>query len=87
MNITREQAICMFFGQKFNQTNVSILSKRIDEFKDIDICYDNDPKTPILVLRRLIQTKPYKYIRYRSVSSSIRTLTHSSSKKINIKYE
>ncbi|KAI7861401.1 hypothetical protein BDF14DRAFT_373297 [Spinellus fusiger] len=49
MNITQEQAICSFFGEEFNEANKSVLVKRIDDLKDIDICYIDDPTDPVLV--------------------------------------
>ncbi|KAI7903278.1 uncharacterized protein BX663DRAFT_551574 [Cokeromyces recurvatus] len=47
MNITREQAVYMFFGEEFNEVNKSVLVKRIDEMKDIDVCYIDDPTVPM----------------------------------------
>ncbi|RCH78113.1 hypothetical protein CU098_003868 [Rhizopus stolonifer] len=45
--ITRNQAICMFYGEEYTDENVARLSKRLDEV-EVDICYLDDPTEPIL---------------------------------------
>jgi hypothetical protein len=64
MNITREQAICMFFCKEFNEENIKTLVKRIDDMKDIDVCYRDDPTDPVLVSNSMINGYPFKYNRY-----------------------
>lgn len=49
IDITREQAICIFFCRKYTQFNVVILLKRMDSFEDVDICFDENPCKPFLL--------------------------------------
>ncbi|KAI7870874.1 hypothetical protein BDF14DRAFT_1770697 [Spinellus fusiger] len=41
--ITREQEICMFYCEEYNETNVENLTKEVDAIKNVDICYSDDP--------------------------------------------
>jgi hypothetical protein len=64
VNVTREQAICTFFCEEYNESNKARLTKRIDELKDIDICYEKDPRQPILMSLVRINLNPFLYHRY-----------------------
>ncbi|KAI9301175.1 hypothetical protein BJ944DRAFT_271880 [Cunninghamella echinulata] len=64
LNITREQAICIFFCEEYNEENKTKLVKRIDEFKDMDICYEKDPSKPILMSLTRIYGYPSSYHKY-----------------------
>lgn len=69
MNITREQAICMFFCEDYNEENITKLSKKIEDFGCVDICYEDDPKKPVLVLLTRIHSEPFNYKRYKASSN------------------
>ncbi|GAA5817667.1 hypothetical protein MFLAVUS_011218 [Mucor flavus] len=61
--ITRNQAICMFYGEEYTDENVARLSKRIDE-AEVDICYFDDPTESFLIWKRKINQNPLRYHRY-----------------------
>ncbi|CDH59820.1 predicted protein [Lichtheimia corymbifera JMRC:FSU:9682] len=65
ITITREQAICVFFCEEYNEENVARLGTRINNMQDLEICYMNDnPTEPILVHINKIHCWPFKYRRY-----------------------
>jgi hypothetical protein len=64
INVSREQAICMLFCVEYNNVNVAGLVKRINDMKDIDVCYETDPCEPILISLKRIYGNPLKYHRY-----------------------
>lgn len=45
INITREQAICIFFMQNIYEK----IQKKIKDFEKVEICYNVDERKPILV--------------------------------------
>jgi hypothetical protein len=71
MNITRNQAICMFFHVEYNEQNVAKFSKKIEDFEEVDICYENDPKVPVLVARTKIFSEPLNYKLYMASSNGV----------------
>jgi hypothetical protein len=75
LTITREQAICMFYCEKYNDENVAELIKRIDEMKDVDICYTEDPTEPFLVFEGKINQNPYRFHTYQSKNILLPTIT------------
>ncbi|OAD78508.1 hypothetical protein PHYBLDRAFT_163618 [Phycomyces blakesleeanus NRRL 1555(-)] len=48
MNITREQAIYILFSKEYDEENVARLLKKIADFGSFDICYEVDPRKPIM---------------------------------------
>ncbi|KAI7899555.1 uncharacterized protein BX663DRAFT_418464, partial [Cokeromyces recurvatus] len=62
--ISREQAICMFYCQPYNESNISKLSKLIDNVENIEICYSYDPTEPMLISLKTLHTKSFKYHQY-----------------------
>jgi hypothetical protein len=48
MNITRDQAICMFFYVEHSEENVKKYKKKIEDFEEVGICYNADERKPIL---------------------------------------
>ncbi|KAI7896772.1 uncharacterized protein EV154DRAFT_395418, partial [Mucor mucedo] len=62
--ITREKAICIFFCQDYTEFNVKELLKKLENFEDIDICYDEDPFKPMLLCNKRIDSNPQKYKKY-----------------------
>jgi hypothetical protein len=69
MKITRDQAVCMFFCEEYNEENVARFSKKIEDFGCVDICYENDPTKPILVTLTKIYSEPFNYKRYEASSN------------------
>lgn len=69
MIITRDQALCMLFCVEFTPENVARYEQKIADFGEIDICYENDPKKPLLVLISQIHKTSSPYRPY-PVSSS-----------------
>ena len=65
--ISREQAVCIFYCQAYNDSNVAELTKRIEEMKDVDICYLQDPTEPILACVMTINSRPFSYHLYPTV--------------------
>lgn len=63
MNITREQAICMFFSEEYIEENVARLSNKIIDFGSSDVCYETDPRQPILVSLMRIRSDPFSFKR------------------------
>lgn len=61
MNITREQAICIFSCREYTQFNMAILLKRMDSFEDVDICYDENPYKPFFITNVQIESEHPKY--------------------------
>lgn len=64
LNITKERALCVLFCKEYNQENVIQLVKRIQDLKDMDVCYINNPREPVIVPLDRILSNPYKYQRY-----------------------
>lgn len=73
MDITREQAVCIFFCEKYTQSNVAKLLKRLDNIEDVDICFDENPLKPFLLPNSRINTEPLKYKRYDTLKSTSET--------------
>ncbi|KAG2192561.1 hypothetical protein INT46_002693 [Mucor plumbeus] len=69
-NISREQAVCIFYCEKFNEENVSKLSKKLDNIGDLELCYEDDPKHPLLVLRLRVKAEHSKYKEYKVLSAT-----------------
>jgi hypothetical protein len=67
-DITKEQAICIFFCHEYTEPNVKKLLKRMESFEDVDICYDKDPLQPILLCNERIDSEPLNYKRYNNSS-------------------
>ncbi|KAG1146844.1 hypothetical protein G6F38_004657 [Rhizopus arrhizus] len=64
MNITRDQAICRFFCEDYSKESAARLSKKIEEFGSFDVCYENDPKRPVLMHLSVIRNDPTTFKRY-----------------------
>lgn len=59
--------MCIFYCQAYNESNVAELTKRIEEMKDVDICYLEDPTEPILASLPSMNSYPSRYRRYPAV--------------------
>lgn len=42
----------MFFGEEFNQQNIEKLSKKIKNFGEVELCYENNLNNPVLVHKK-----------------------------------
>ncbi|KAG0755624.1 hypothetical protein G6F57_011724 [Rhizopus arrhizus] len=58
MNITRDQAICRFLCEDYSKENAARLSKKIEELGTFDVCYENDPKRPVLLNLANVRSQP-----------------------------
>ncbi|ORZ19047.1 hypothetical protein BCR42DRAFT_412088 [Absidia repens] len=70
MEISKDQAICMFFYVEYTEENVMKYKKVLEDFGDVEICYNTDPKQPILVTERKIHECPLVYRLYPANISS-----------------
>ncbi|ORX51292.1 hypothetical protein DM01DRAFT_1087934 [Hesseltinella vesiculosa] len=67
MNITYEQALCMFFGQECTEDNISSLQAKMKEqYDELQLCYESSPTTPILVTKSRMHFQPFKFKPYLS---------------------
>lgn len=58
--VTRERALYILYCKPYKKTNVERFSKIIDDLKNVEICYCNDPKRPFLQCTRTIYSGPFK---------------------------
>ncbi|KAI7900805.1 uncharacterized protein BX663DRAFT_516593 [Cokeromyces recurvatus] len=65
-DITREQALCIFFCLKHTESNVTIALKKAGTIKDVDVFFEENPYKPLLHCNERISSNPLKYKRYRS---------------------
>lgn len=61
--ITRNQAICMFYGEKYTEENIIRLSRKLDAI-DVDVCYLNNPTEYFLVWKTKVNQNPFRYHTY-----------------------
>jgi hypothetical protein len=47
--IPKERALCIFFSEGYSKENVARLTQRLAAMKDLDLCYTNDPRLPMLM--------------------------------------
>ncbi|KAI7851661.1 hypothetical protein BDC45DRAFT_511427 [Circinella umbellata] len=66
MNVTKQQALCMFHCEEYTNDNVIRLQKRLEEMEDLELCYRDDPTDPVMVSKRTIDNNPEKYHLYTS---------------------
>jgi C4-dicarboxylate transporter len=69
MNITRNQAICMFYYVDYTEENVKKYKKELEDLGKVEICYNIDPLQPILVTLTRIREDPFSYHRYTTNTS------------------
>lgn len=65
--ITREQALCMLFYVDFTENNVKKYSQMLENSGNLEICYNVDPRQPILVSSARIREDPLTYRKYPAV--------------------
>ncbi|CAO3611411.1 unnamed protein product [Mucor hiemalis] len=71
MNIIRDQAICRFFCEDYSKENAERLSKKIEEFGSFDMCFENDPRRPVMVNLSAIRSDPSTFKRYLTEESAV----------------
>lgn len=64
MNITRDQAICMFFYVNFTEENVKRCKKKLEELGEAEICWNADRRQPVVVHKLRIKGDPFTYKKY-----------------------
>jgi hypothetical protein len=62
--VNREQAVCIFYCEDFNEENVARCSKKIKNIGDVDIYYLHDPTDPVLAFNTRMKALPYTFHRY-----------------------
>lgn len=62
--------MCIFYCEEFNEKNVSRLLKKIDNIGDLELCYKDDPKHPLLVFRLRVNAEHSKYKKYEVLSAA-----------------
>lgn len=62
----------MFFYVDYTDENVANYRKKIEEFEDVDICYNVDERQPVLVSKQRIRGDPITYRKYlESIDTSL----------------
>jgi hypothetical protein len=69
--------------EEFNESNKTRLVKRIDDLKDMDICYEKDPLQPILVSLKLINA--LILLSFISMPLHLQDLTHKTANAVIVK--
>lgn len=65
--ISRGQAIYIFYCEPYNEGNVTKFSKIIDDLKNVEICYGENPKRPFLCSKKSMQLNPSEYKQYPAI--------------------
>jgi hypothetical protein len=73
MEISRDQAICMFFYVEYTEENAKKYRKWIEDFGAVEICYNIKPTQPILVSLERIYENPQSYHLYPANTSNPKT--------------
>lgn len=66
MNVSRDCALCVLFGLEFTPNNVIKARSKLDDYGDLDVCYDLLERKPILVPKKRISYDPFTYKKYLS---------------------
>lgn len=66
MNITREQALCMYIYVEYTDENAKKCKERIEKWGDVEICYNTYPNEPVVVSNTRIVGDPFTYRKYRT---------------------
>ncbi|KAG0739312.1 hypothetical protein G6F57_005590 [Rhizopus arrhizus] len=69
--ISRELAICILFCTEYNETNVSLLTKRINDMRDMEVVYENDSEMPVLLPLIRYNAHPIRYHKYIAEERSV----------------
>jgi hypothetical protein len=68
--LTRDRAICMFFYVEFNEENVKKCKEKLEEIDQAEMCWNVDPRQPILVSKARICEDPFTYRKYDAPTST-----------------
>jgi hypothetical protein len=68
--ITREQALCMLHCAPYNNENAKKYAQMVDNLKNLEICYMENPMEPILTSLKMIEANSSKYHTYLSVANN-----------------
>ncbi|KAI7902998.1 uncharacterized protein BX663DRAFT_551855 [Cokeromyces recurvatus] len=64
MNITRNQAICIYFYVDYTDENVNLYNKKIEGFDDVEIYWNMNEKEPVIVSKKRVRGDPMTYRKY-----------------------
>ncbi|KAI9278199.1 hypothetical protein BDA99DRAFT_473273 [Phascolomyces articulosus] len=64
MNITEGQALCMLFSMECTEENISLLTKKLESYEELLLCYETHPLNPVLVTKSRVFSLPYTFKRY-----------------------
>ncbi|PHZ09027.1 uncharacterized protein RHIMIDRAFT_263765 [Rhizopus microsporus ATCC 52813] len=64
MEISWKLAICMYYYAEYTEENVKKYTEEIKRLGDVEICYNIDPKQPIIVTKERIRKMPNSYQLY-----------------------
>lgn len=59
----------MFFSEEYNEENVARFSKKVVDFGSFDVCYETDPRKPVLLSLVRIHSKSSIFKMYKSSSN------------------
>lgn len=76
MNITEDQALCMFFSMEYTEENINLLTKKLESYDELVLCYEIDPLNPVLVTKSRMFTSPFTFKRYLTQSSTANHATN-----------
>ncbi|KAI9281015.1 hypothetical protein BY458DRAFT_430188 [Sporodiniella umbellata] len=76
MNITEDQALCMFFSVEYTEENINLLTKRVESYDELALCYETDPLNPVLVTKSRMFASPFTFKRYLIQSSTANHATN-----------
>lgn len=61
ITITKEKALCMFCGERYNEENAKMLMKKLEKSEGLVICYIDKPIEPIISHSSMIAAQSWKY--------------------------
>jgi hypothetical protein len=51
----------MFFNEAYTEENAAILSKRVEDYGQLEICYETSPVRPVLATIISINSDPFTF--------------------------
>lgn len=64
ITITKEKALCMFYGEQYNEENVKMLTKKLEKNEGLELCYLDKPTELIISHSSTTAAQPWKYRLY-----------------------
>lgn len=74
----------MFFHKPYTEDNAAILTKKLDDMEDLEICYLDEPTEPVLVHTLTINHNPLRYKVYLSETESPSVLNDESGEEVSL---